>query len=211
MWIKICGIITGEAALACAENGADAVGFVFTGSKRKISVKAAGAISALLPRDLTRVGVFVDAPLSAVEEIQKGVGLDLLQFHGSESPGYCSRFRGRGIKSFRVASARDLKKVEEYRGKVWASLLDTHQPGQAGGTGRTWDWTLLEKAEVDLSGVKVIAAGGLTAQNVVEALQCIRPYGVDTSSGVESEGKKDPLLITDFIERIRRWEQDGLT
>lgn len=212
MWIKICGITTPEAALACADAGADAVGFVFAGSKRRIAVAAAKRIAELLSRELAKVGVFVDAPRREVFEIQRYLGLDLLQFHGAESPQYCSRFSGKVIKAFRIASTRDLQAVEAYRGKIWACILDSHLPGAAGGTGKPWDWALFKSEQcVDFSGIRVIAAGGLTPQNVVTALQVIKPDGVDTSSGVESGGQKDLFLIKRFIETVRRWEKSELT
>lgn len=211
MWIKICGLTTPEAVLACAEGGADAVGFVFAPSRRRITVAATGRLARLLPRRLEKVGVFVDAPWREVAEIQQRLGLDLLQFHGAESPDYCCRFPARAIKAFRIASPGDLQAVEAYRGKIRACLLDSYLPGAAGGTGKAWDWALLNPEQrAGLSGMRVIAAGGLTSRNVIAALQALKLDGVDTSSGVESGGQKDPLLIKQFIETVRRWEHRAL-
>ncbi len=209
MWIKICGITTVESALACVEAGADAIGFVFATGKRKISVEAAGRIITSLPTGLEKVGVFVDKPQEEVAEIEKSIGLDLLQFHGQESPYYCSLFPGKAIKSFRVSSARDFQSIEAYRGTIRACLLDSFRYGQAGGTGKTWNWELFSPAgTLGLSGIPYILAGGITAQNVSSALQNIKPYGVDTSSGVESGGQKDRTLIREFVRTVRRWENE---
>lgn len=212
VWIKICGLTTLDAALACADAGADAVGFVFAGSKRRIAADAAKRIAGALPGELKKVGVFVDAPRREVVEIQRYLGLDLLQFHGTESPQYCSQFPVKVIKAFKIASPRDLQAADAYRGKIWACLLDSYLPGKAGGTGKPWDWALFKADQyADFSGFRVIAAGGLTPQNVVTALQALKPDGVDTSSGVETGGQKDLFLIKQFIETVRRWEKSELT
>ena len=209
MWIKICGIQTVEAAVCCAEAGADAVGFVFAESRRKVSVDRAAEIIRVLPPGIDKVGVFVNRYYSEVAAIDDTLGLDLLQFHGNESPQYCNRFPGRALKSFRVASTADLMDVKKYRGSVRACLLDSFETGQAGGTGKAWDWALLSgMVDRELAGFKLIVAGGLTAQNVKVALQHFSPYGVDISSGVESGGQKDCGLIGEFIKTVRRCENE---
>jgi phosphoribosylanthranilate isomerase len=211
MWIKICGITTVEDALACAEAGADAIGFVFAASKRRISIEAAADIIAAIPPVFEKVGVFVDEPWQKVAAIEQRLGLDLLQFHGIESPAYCSRFPGKAIKAFRLNSARDLQIVESYQGKIRACLFDSFKSGQIGGTGRSWDWRLVNsKHRLSFWGIQVIVAGGLTPENVVTALQELKPDGIDTSSGVEREGRKDPGLIKKFVKTARRWEYESL-
>lgn len=212
MWIKICGITTFEAAMACAAAGADAVGFVFTESKRKIPVEVARWIIELLPRELKKVGVFVDAPEREVSEIQGYLGLDLLQFHGTESPLYCSRFPGKAIKAFRISSAKDLQAIGDYRGKICSCLLDSYIAGESGGTGRAWDWNCLKgNQNALLPGVPVILAGGLHEHNVAAALRALKPQGIDVSSGVERGGRKDLELIRQFINTVRRCEHGELT
>ena len=209
MWIKICGIKTVKAAVCCAEAGADAVGFVFAESRRKVSTEQAAEIIKALPPGTVKVGVFVNKPYSEVAAIDSFLGLDLLQFHGDESPQYCNRFPGRALKSFRVASTADLEDVKKYRGSVKACLLDSFEAGQAGGTGKAWDWaTLSNMVNQELAGFNLIVAGGLTAQNVKVALQHISPYGVDISSGVERAGQKDCDLIREFINTVRRCENE---
>ncbi len=211
IWIKICGIKTVEAALSCVEAGADAVGFVFADSRRRISIETATGITAVLPPEIEKVGVFVDMPYQDVAETESCLGLDLLQFHGQESPHYCSLFPGKAVKSFRVASAGDFKNIEAYRGKIRACLLDAFQPGQGGGTGSTWDWDLFNHDfAVQMSEFRLIVAGGITAQNVTAALQKLKPYGIDASSGLEIDGQKDHSLIKKFIQTVRRWENGKL-
>lgn len=209
MWIKICGIQTVEAAVCCTEAGADAVGFVFAESRRKVSVDRAAEIIRVLPPGINKVGVFVNKPYPDVLAIDAALGFDLLQFHGDESPQYCNRFPGRALKSFRVANPADLEDVEKYRDSVKACLLDSFEAGQAGGTGKAWDWALLSgMVNRELAGINLIVAGGLTAQNVKVALQHISPYGVDISSGVERAGQKDCNLIREFIKTVRRCENE---
>jgi len=209
MWIKICGIKTVEAAVCCAEAGADAVGFVFADSLRKVSVDQAAEIIRVIPPEVNKVGVFVNRSYSDVAAIDAALGLDLLQFHGDESPHYCSRFPGQAVKSFRIANPADLEDVKKYRGSVKACLLDSFEAGQAGGTGKAWDWAMLANmVNQELAGFNLIVAGGLTAQNVKVVLQHVNPYGLDISSGVESGGQKDCGLIEEFIKTVRRCENE---
>ncbi len=209
MWIKICGISDVENALTCFAAGADAVGFVFAESKRQLAVQAAGRIVKALPRGLEKVGVFVDACPREVAEIQNLLGLDLLQFHGRESPEYCSQFRARVIKAFKISTAEDFEAMSPYRSKIWACLLDTRYAGAAGGTGKAWDWNLVGNSQqIDCTRLRIIAAGGLNAHNVGEALDVLKPDGVDTSSGVETSGRKNKGLIKQFIDTVRRWERN---
>ena len=209
MWIKICGISTIEAAACCVEAGADAVGFVFAESRRKVSVEQAAEIIRVLPPEVNKVGVFVNKSYSDVAAIDAALGLDLLQFHGDESPQYCNRFPGRAFKSFRIANTADLEDVKKYRGSVKACLLDSFKTGQTGGTGKAWDWAMLSNmVSQELTGFNLIVAGGLTAQNVKVALQHFSPYGVDISSGVERAGQKDCDLIREFIKTVRRCENE---
>jgi phosphoribosylanthranilate isomerase len=211
MWIKICGILTLKAALCSIEAGVDAIGFVFADSRRKIDIEKAANIIKALPSGIEKVGVFVDMPHAEVKAIAESLGLNLLQFHGEESPEYCRLFPGKAIKSFAVKDPADLLAIEPYRNNISACLLDTFQEGRPGGTGNAWNWACLAgKIEQVLDGIPLIVAGGLNARNVGEAITVLKPYGVDISSGVEKAGKKDCQLIKEFIEEARRWENAQL-
>lgn len=199
--VKICGIRTLEAAQAAAEAGADAVGFVFwPRSRRSIRPEEAAQISRTLPPFVVRVGVFVDERPEVMEEIAEAVGLDAVQLHGDEPPEVCGALRRRVIKAIRVQDPSSLAQAARY--EVSAILLDTYAPDTYGGTGRPFDWSLAQ--EVCGWGRPVILSGGLTPENVGEAIERVRPYGVDVSSGVETDGKKDPRKIRAFVEAVRR-------
>ncbi|MFZ5632702.1 MAG: phosphoribosylanthranilate isomerase [Bacillota bacterium] len=195
--VKICGICDLKAAKAAVDAGADALGFVFAPSRRRISPDDAREIIKKLPPFVSRVGVFVDPTLEEVIDTAGYAGLDTIQLHGDEPPEFCRRIPYQVIKSFAVSGKPDPGLMGRYR--VDAYLLDTQVPGSRGGTGRTFDWRLA-------SGLRVgplIVAGGLTPENVQEAVKAFRPYAVDVSSGVESGGRKDIKKITDFIRRVK--------
>lgn len=198
--IKICGITCLEDALYAASLGVDAIGFVFyPQSRRYIPPERVRCIVEQLPPFISTVGVFVDEEVERVMQIARYCGLDMFQFHGDESPEYCRRFRGKKIKSFRVDEHFDLHRLAAYR--VDAFLLDPFIPGEYGGTGKTFNWALAKKAK-DYG--KIILAGGLTPENVEQAITEVEPYGVDVSSGVELlPGKKDLAKMRAFVERVR--------
>jgi phosphoribosylanthranilate isomerase len=198
--IKICGITNVEDALAAAQFGADALGFVFAASPRKVSVEKAREIIEQLPPLVQAVGVFVDEDPEKVAETAACCHLDLLQFHGNESVSYCSSFDRRVIKAVRLRSHSDLKTLSAYSGLVDAILLDTYVPDQKGGTGITFDWSLALEAR--MYG-RIILAGGLNPENVANAVSLVNPYAVDASSGLElSPGVKDHPKMARFIERV---------
>ncbi len=201
MRIKICGITDIATALAAAEMGADAIGLVFAPSRRQVSVEAARAIADAAPPFLTKVGVFVDEDPARVDAIAAACGLDVVQLHGHESPQVCAGSRRPVVKAIRVADASSLEQIGAYR--VAAFLLDSDVPGVAGGSGRSFDWTLAVSAA---RSARIILSGGLTPENVQDALNCVRPFGVDVSSGVETGGRKDPEKMCTFIGRVRDWE-----
>lgn len=199
MIIKICGITNLEDALTSIEAGCDALGFVFAKSPRRITLKEARAIIKEIPPSVKRVGVFVNEEQARVREIAETCRLDLLQFHGDETPDYCSQFEHPVIKAFRIKDGESLKELANY--KVVAYLLDSHSEEVYGGTGKRFDWEL---ARVAKAFGPIILAGGLDPSNVVQAIKRILPYGVDVSSGVEARpGKKDPLKIREFIQAVR--------
>lgn len=198
--VKICGISDVESALVAADAGADAIGLVFAASRRQVTVERAREIATTLPPFVAKVGVFVDENRERIEQIADSCGLDAVQLHGHEAPDFCASLRAPVIKAIRVRDASSLATMNGYR--VAAFLLDSYDPETAGGTGSPFNWNLA--AEVSRS-VRVILSGGLTADNVQEALELVKPFGVDVSSGVESDGRKDHGKIREFILRVREW------
>lgn len=205
--VKVCGIQTLPEALAAVQEGVDALGFVFAaGSRRRITPEKAAAISRELPPFVARVGVFVDEAAATVRDVAAYCGLDTLQFHGDETETYCRLFPGcRIIKAFAASPFLSVEKCRGYRSS--AVLLDTAYKDKKGGGGRVFDWHLA----LPFSGrsgfpIPLILAGGLNANNIPEALEVLKPYAVDVSSGVEKNGLKDRELIRAFINQIRRWE-----
>ena len=199
--VKVCGISDPEAALAAAEAGADAIGLIFAPSRRRVTVERARQIVASLPPFVSKVGVFVDESGERIAETVEAVGLDTVQLHGSETPEFAGSCTLPVLKAIRVRDAGSLAGLAEYR--VSAFLLDAYDPEVLGGTGRTFDWSLAVGAALDY---RIILSGGLRADNILEALDRVRPYGVDVSGGVETAGSKDPEKIREFVRRVREWE-----
>jgi phosphoribosylanthranilate isomerase len=200
--IKICGITNEEDALAAARFGADALGFIFAPSPRRIAPEKARQIIKVLPPLVQTVGVFVDEHLGEVSSIAEMCGLDILQFHGNESADYCDSFDRRVIKAIRLRNPHDIKSLAKYDGVVQALLLDTYLPDKVGGTGMTfnWEWAL----EAGKYG-RIILAGGLSPENVATAISIVKPYGVDASSSLEqSPGVKDHEKIMQFIAEVHQ-------
>jgi phosphoribosylanthranilate isomerase len=200
--IKICGITRPQDALAAAAGGADAIGMVFyPESPRAVSAAQAREIVAVVPPFVTVVGLFVDEPADAVRRTLEDVPVDLLQFHGDETPDYCSQFARPWIKALRVRAETDVAGECERYHSGRGVLLDTWHEGKAGGTGKTFDWEL---GRVSTS-LPVVLAGGLDADNVGGAIKALRPAAVDVSSGVESApGIKDAAGIRQFIGAVRQ-------
>jgi phosphoribosylanthranilate isomerase len=200
--IKICGITNAEDALAAARFGADALGFIFAPSPRRISPEKAREIIKVLPPLVQTVGVFVDQDPGEVTSVAEMCGLDILQFHGSEPADYCESFNHRVIKAVRLGNRQDLKRLAKYDGVVQALLLDTYIKGKLGGTGMTFNWEWA--AEAGKYG-RIILAGGLNPANVAAAISTARPYGVDASSGLEHRpGVKDHKKIMQFIAAVHQ-------
>lgn len=199
--IKICGITNLEDAFAAVEFGADALGFVFQPiSPRAVTPALAKKIVSALPPFMSTVGVFVDKDKSEVEKIIRYVGLHIVQLHGDESPELCE-MSTKVIKAIRVRDLTDIESLRRY--KVSAFLLDTYSPHTMGGTGKIFNWALAVEAK---KFGRIILAGGLSPENVEEAIKRVQPYGVDVSTGVEGnkKGEKDHRKLRLFIERARK-------
>ncbi|MFA5119122.1 MAG: phosphoribosylanthranilate isomerase [Candidatus Omnitrophota bacterium] len=201
--VKICGITNVSDADASVGAGCDAVGFVFyKKSPRYVSPPVAARIIHELPAGTLAVGVFVNAREKTVRRIARLCGLDILQFHGNESVEFCARFKEyKVIKSFRVKNKLDEEKIAGY--KTFAYLMDTFVASQAGGTGKRFDWKLI-RGRRDLKR-PIFLSGGLTAENVCEAVKVARPDWVDASSSLEiSAGKKDHAKVKAFIQSVKK-------
>lgn len=206
--IKICGITRVADALAAAQGGADAIGLVFyERSPRHVSIAQAAQLLAALPPFVTSVGLFVNAEAALVRGVLAAVPLDLLQFHGDESPEYCAQFGKPYLKAIRVKAGVDLLQcAADFRGAK-ALLLDAHVEGIPGGTGATFDWGLVPPH----LPLPVILSGGLDTENVAAAIGQVRPYAVDVSSGVEAgegtntlKGIKDAAKVAAFINEVKQ-------
>jgi phosphoribosylanthranilate isomerase len=200
--IKICGITNREDALAAIECGADALGFVFySESPRAITPEIAKSIVSEFQPFITSVGVFVNETRKELERIADYAGLNIVQLHGTESPEDCCLNRT-VIKAIRVKDLTDLEPLTHYK-SASAFLLDTYAPNSIGGTGQRFNWEIAIEAK---KFGKIILAGGLTPDNVADAIQTVLPYGIDVCSGVESskKGKKDLKKLRKFIERARK-------
>jgi phosphoribosylanthranilate isomerase len=197
--VKICGVTRRGDALEAAALGADALGFNFwPGSKRHLSMSAARVIIEALPPFVTPVGVFVNPPLDEVLRALDRTGIQMVQLHGNESPRLCARIPVPVIKALPVSSRASLRALSRYR--VAAYLLDTATPGY-GGSGHTFDWGVLSSLP---RAAPVVLAGGLTPQNVAEAIRRVQPYAVDVASGVESSpGVKDSRKMARFIRAAK--------
>lgn len=198
--VKICGITNVTDALLAVSYGADALGFIFyKKSPRFVAVKTAQAIISELPPCVKTVGVFVNEAADKVNRIADTCKLDIVQLHGDESAAFCKKIKRRVIKAFRIKDEKSLLPMPAY--KVSGFLLDAFVADLHGGSGETCDWTLVRRAE---EYGPIILAGGLTPDNVAEAIRQAEPYGVDVCSGVEeSKGKKDPEKIKAFIRAAR--------
>jgi len=199
--VKICGLTRPADIDAAVEAGADAVGLVFhPASPRAVTAEQAQALCAVLPPFVTAVGLFVDAPAERIRAILERVPLELLQFHGEESADFCAGFARRWIKAVRMRPGLEPgEQAAAYPGAA-GLLLDAFDPVLAGGTGQSFDWGRIPP---DLTH-RIVLAGGLTPDNVAEAIRRVRPFGVDVSGGVESApGVKDREKISAFLRGVR--------
>ncbi|MDB4458992.1 phosphoribosylanthranilate isomerase [bacterium] len=200
--VKICGITTPEDGLMAVQAGADALGLMFyEPSPRYVTLEVATAISKSLPPLVSRVGVFVNAEKEFVQQALEMCSLDVLQFHGTESPEYCSSFGRSWIKAFRIKDETSLEELGAY-GDASALLLDSYVKGAMGGTGEAFNWELA--ARVVGQGKPTFLAGGLNPDNAAQAVQEVAPYALDVSSGVESSpGVKNAAKVEAFLKAVK--------
>ena len=198
--IKICGLTSLEQALSCVELGADWLGLnCWSGSSRYITAEKALEIVDGLPESVSTVGVFVNESTDTLESIMRETGIDLAQLHGDETPENCKKITVPWFKAFRVSPSFQPQRIQDYGGETF--LLDAYSKTHYGGSGQKIDWELA--STVSAMG-KLILAGGLAPENVADAVNKVRPWGVDVCSGVESEpGIKDLLKVKEFINNIR--------
>jgi len=201
--VKICGITRTEDAQLVIDAGVDAIGLVFYAkSPRFVTNTQAAEISQLIPAFVSRVALFKDAEKQMIKAVLQQVEIDLIQFHGSEPVDFCEQFDRPYIKALGMKTAeRDvdylMASAEKYQ-SAKALLLDAHAPGEAGGTGETFDWTSIATIKKP-----VVLAGGLTVDNVKQAINIVHPFAVDVSSGVESSpGIKDKEKVTAFMQQV---------
>jgi len=220
LWVKICGNTSAADALLAVEAGADAVGFVFAASPRRVTESEVAGIVKRLPKTVETIGVFVDAGVEEIYSAVRMCHLTGVQLHWDAATDLPARLKsrlGRELRVMRVmhfgegAVKRVTKQVATYTEdpNVDRLLIDSRTAAAAGGTGVTYDWksaakTVFKNAEER----KLVVAGGLTPENVAEAIAALRPWGVDVVSGVEAEpGRKDPVKVREFVERVRAAEK----
>ncbi|MFK5968769.1 MAG: phosphoribosylanthranilate isomerase [Candidatus Marithrix sp.] len=198
--VKICGITRPQDAVFAANIGVDAIGLVFYAkSLRAVEINQAQMIIQQLPPFVTIVGLFVDAEPNFIQHILTKVPLDILQFHGEETPDYCASFTRPYIKALRIRPNTDIRQYAKKYIQAQALLLDSYVKGTKGGTGITFDW---QQVPTNISK-PIIIAGGLTPNNVAQAITKLQPYAVDVSGGVEStKGIKDTEKMTVFMQEV---------
>lgn len=200
--IKICGITHPDDALVAVEAGADAIGLVFyEPSPRSVSVAQAAKICSVIPAFVSVVALTVDATPASMQTITSELPIDLLQFHGQEAPEQCEAAGYPYIKAIRMKPELDIAKEIDRFATARSILLDTYRQGVPGGTGESFDWNLIPKQRLS----RIVLAGGLTPDNISDAVAQFRPYAVDVSGGVEvSAGSKDKDKVVEFIKGVQR-------
>ena len=203
--VKVCGITRPVDAVAAAELGVDAIGLVFyPKSPRFVTAEQAAEIVSALPPFVSTVALFMDAQDAAIREVLAQVPVDVLQFHGDECPADCNTYGRPYFKAIGMKGNTDIQSYAATYPHAQGYLLDSHAPGEAGGTGQSFAWN--EMPELPRA---MILAGGLRPENVAEAVRIVRPYAVDVSSGVESSpGIKDSGLMQAFISEVRKADEE---
>lgn len=203
--VKVCGLMDTEAVETAVAAGADFIGFVFADSKRQITKKQASDLAQKIPAHVKKVGVFVNETAEEIRKTAESVGLDYIQLHGDEPPAFCEKLGLPVIKAFQVRDAGDLEKLAAYDCDYY--LLDSPAGKYRGGSGETFDWSLVK--EYAFLNKKIILAGGLRADNINKAIHEVHPVGVDVSSGVETDSKKDPSKIKAFLHAAKKGDNNG--
>ncbi|MBB5150093.1 MULTISPECIES: phosphoribosylanthranilate isomerase [Ureibacillus] len=194
--VKICGLKEKVHVHCAVAAGANFLGFVFAPSKRQISIRKACELSQIVPKHVKKVGVFVNPTEDEVKEAFEKVPLDFIQYHGNEEPTFIEKLGLPSIKAFSIRELSDVEKASKYNVDYY--LFDAPGTDFAGGSGKAFDWSLLDQLSIPKE--KVILAGGLNALNVQQAIAAVHPFAVDVSSGVEQDGKKNCELIQSFIQ-----------
>lgn len=201
--VKICGVRTAEIAQAVDASGADFIGFVFAGSRRRVTAGQAAVLGKLAPH-CKKVGVFVDEALDRVNEIAAAAGLDYVQLHGSEAPDYARGVERPVIKAFRWGDDFSIEAANSYPAAY--VLLDSFRKGMKGGTGTAFEWQAARQAVGKLQR-PVFIAGGLSCENAAEAIHAFSPFCLDVSGGVEEQGEKSAEKIKAFMQTVRGMEE----
>ena len=198
--VKFCGLTHRDDVAEAVESGADALGFVFyQSSARYVTPEQASELTRIVPAFITRVGLFVDADAALVQGIFHHAGLNLVQYHGNESPEFCDSVGLPYIKAFRVRPGINILAEMERYPNALGFLLDAYVEGRPGGTGERFDWGLIPKTDRT-----IILAGGLTPENAKDAIECVAPWALDVSGGIETEpGRKDPDKMRRFVSACR--------
>lgn len=197
--VKICGLKEIKHVETAVKAGADFIGFMFAPSKRRITVEEAVELAKAIPSTVKKVGVFVNEESATIRQIAKEVGLDYIQYHGDETPEQIQGIGLPAIKAFSIRGEEDVMRAATY--DVDYYLFDAPGIDFRGGSGKSFDWMLLDKMKIPLE--KVILAGGLNNENVGLAIMLVEPFAVDVSSGVEVDGRKSSAAITNFIETAK--------
>jgi len=199
--VKICGVTRVDDVRTAVDSGADSIGLVFyEPSPRAVTIEQARALAAAIPAFVTVTGLFVNPEADFVKEVLSAVPLDLLQFHGDETPEFCESFGRRWIKAIRVRSSEQILEAYSTYNKAVGLLVDAWDPERYGGTGQSFNWQLIP----DHRPIPLILAGGLSSANVARAIEEVRPWAVDVSGGVElSKGIKDATKLSEFFKEVQ--------
>lgn len=198
--VKICGLMQEEHVQAAVEAGVDAIGFMFAPSKRRISIERAKELARVVPKGILKIGVFVDASEEEIRQAFEQVPLDVVQYHGDETPAFIVSLGYPSIKALSVRTHADVERAALYN--VDYFLFDAPGTDFKGGSGHTFDWTLMDACGIPKE--KVILAGGLKPENVEQAIAMVHPAMVDVSSGVEVDGVKDSSRIQAFLREAKK-------
>lgn len=201
--VKICGLMESQHVIAAVEGGADAIGFVFAPSKRRVTTAQAQELAKLVPSDVLKIGVFVNPGKEELERTILEVPLDVIQLHGDEEPDFLKDIKTACIKAISIRDKRDIEKAKKFQTEF--ILFDAPGTDFKGGSGMTFNWKLLKGHSISTD--RIILAGGLNKLNVKEAIDRVKPYMVDVSSGVEISGRKDEQLIREFIQTVKDEER----